>query len=187
LALVALAEGACDEALQRAEQSLREWSQLGEAVGLTNALSLVGSIERQRGALEQATEKLWSATDAYLDVGNLFGLHWMLWEFVLLSEAQNDHRSAVLLAGAAETLGQEIGGGAFIELVHITTPYERAAEALSGDEVDALRSTGHQLDLSEALALANERLRPSGPPRRSASFRDPSGAGGEPPPTTPAT
>ena len=153
LALTDLVDGQYDSASQWAELSLAEWSILSNTLAVINATCLLASIRRQQGSVEEAAELLQTAADTYLELGNLSGLHWILWEFAALQETTGDLEVAVLLASAADSIASQMDGGVLVELLRITPPYARAQALLGDDRVADLRAHGSRLNVREAIDL----------------------------------
>ncbi|MGH2711876.1 MAG: ATP-binding protein [Actinomycetota bacterium] len=150
----ALREGRPQEALPMVEEAFAIFRDLGNRFAVADALSGLGSVYRILGDRDGACDAHRKALDIFVEVGNPTGISMVLEEMAMVETMDGRHERALKLAGAAEALKDQIGGGAPAELMKAEETLLESRKSLDQHTAERAWEEGLQMDTDKAVAYA---------------------------------
>jgi predicted ATPase/class 3 adenylate cyclase len=151
-----LREGRPQDALPMVEEALAIFRELGNRFALADSLSGLGSVYRILGDSEAACAAQREALEMFVKVGNPTGIAMVLEEMAMVETMDGRHERALRLAGAANALKEEIGGGAPAELMRSGESLEESRLHLEPDAAERAWNEGREMGSDKAIAYALE-------------------------------
>ena len=157
LGMIALHEGAFDEASNRFEESIRLNREVGDAWMVAIGHNNLGTATRGLGDHDAAREHYAASLRAYRDYDDRWALAFLLEDIAVLVGQAGDPEVAFELLGAAESLRTTIGSPRGDALEQELADHLAAARATIGDgpaEVAIVRGRARGLPAAVELGLA---------------------------------
>jgi tetratricopeptide (TPR) repeat protein len=151
-----LREDRPEEGLPMVEEALAIYRDLGNLFATADSVSGVGSYYRRIGSTETATAMQREALDMFVEVGNPTGIAMVLEEIAMIETMEGRHERALRLAGAADALKDEIGGGAPAELIRSGESLEESRRSLDPETAERSWNEGREMGTDKAIAYALE-------------------------------
>lgn len=156
LAMLANGRGETDAALDLYERALKAYGMVGDRAEEARVLDELAWTYLAHGDPEAARTTFFESAQAYEDVGSVRGVGISLIGLAAVKTVDNRHRDAMMIAFAAERFSDEEG---VVNVYSEDNPgreyLDRAAEALSPDDIEQARTGGQRLTLREALRMGH--------------------------------
>ena len=151
-----LRKGRPQDALPMVEEALAIFRELGNRFALADSLSGLGSVYRILGDSDAACAAQREALEMFVKVGNPTGIAMVLEEMAMVETMDGRHQRALRLAGAANALKEEIGGGAPAELMLSGESLDESRRSLDPAAAERAWNEGRAMDADKAIAYALE-------------------------------
>jgi tetratricopeptide (TPR) repeat protein len=151
-----LREDRAEDGLPMVEEALAIYRDLGNLFATADSLSGLGSYYRRAGDSDTATTLQREALEIFVEVGNPTGTAMALEEMAMVETMDGRHERALRLAGAAEALKDQIGGGAPAELMRSEELLEEARRSLDPETAERAWQEGRDMGTDKAIAYAME-------------------------------
>jgi len=137
------------------EEVVAIWRRLGERLHLAFDLLWLAFAHGRVGHRQDARSAALEALELFREVDNRTGIGITLTDLAFLATWEGRHADAVRLAGASESLKEQVGGppGAIGGLLE-GDPAEEARAHLSTESAQRAWEEGRALSVAEAVALA---------------------------------
>jgi Tetratricopeptide repeat len=122
----------------------------------------MGSFYRIVGDTEAAGAAQREALERFIEVGNPTGTAMALEEMAIVESMEGRHERALRLAGAAEAMKEEAGGGAPAELMRSSESLEESRRSLDRDAAERAWAEGREMGADKAIAYALEGIETPG-------------------------
>jgi predicted ATPase/class 3 adenylate cyclase len=152
-----LQEGSPEDGLPMVEEGLGIYRELGNLFATADSLSGLGSYYRTLGDRDAATAAQREALEIFVEVGNPTGIAMVLEEMAMIETMEGQHERALRLAGAADALKDQIGGGAPAELMRSGESLEESRRNLDPETAERAWDEGREMGTDKAIAYALER------------------------------
>jgi len=149
-------EGRPEDGFPMVEEALVIYRELGNLFATADALSGLGSYYRTLGDSEAATAAQREALEMFVEVGNPTGIAMVLEEMAMIGTMDGRHERALRLAGAADGLKDQIGGGAPAELMRSGESLEESRRSLDPETAERAWDEGREMGTDKAIAYALE-------------------------------
>jgi predicted ATPase/class 3 adenylate cyclase len=150
-------EGRPEEGFPMVEEALAIFHGLGNVFATADSLSGLGSYYRALGDSDAATAAQREALEIFAEVGNPTGIAMVLEELAMIETMEGRHERALRLAGAADALKDQIGGGAPAELMRSGESLEESRRNLDPQAAERAWDEGREMGTDKAIAYALER------------------------------
>jgi predicted ATPase len=151
-----LQEDRPEEGLPMIEEALGIYRDLGNLFATADSVSGLGSYYRRIGDTETARSMQREALEMFVEVGNPTGIAMVLEEIAMIETMEGQHERALRLAGAADALKGEIGGGAPAELMRSGESLDESRRSLDPETAERSWSEGREMGTDKAIAYALE-------------------------------
>jgi tetratricopeptide (TPR) repeat protein len=151
-----LREGRREDGLPMVEEALSIYRDLGNLFATADSVSGLGSYYRREGDIDAATALQREALEIFVEVGNPTGIAMVLEEMAMIETMEGRHERALRLAGAADALKDQIGGGAPAELMRSGESFEESRRNLDPETADRAWDEGREMGTDKAIAYALE-------------------------------
>jgi predicted ATPase/class 3 adenylate cyclase len=155
-------EGRLEEGLTMVEEALSIYRELGNVFALADSLSGMGAFYRIVGDTEAAGAAQREALERFIEVGNPTGTAMALEEMAIVESMEGRHERALRLAGAAEAMKEEAGGGAPAELMRSSESLEDSRRSLDREAAERAWAEGRDMGADKAIAYALEGIETPG-------------------------
>jgi predicted ATPase/class 3 adenylate cyclase len=149
-------EGRPEEGLPMVEEALDIHRQLGNLFATADTLSGLGSFYRIVGDRDAAAAAQREALEIFVEVGNPTGIAMALEEMAMMETMEGRHERALRMAGAAEALREQTGGGPPAELMRSAESFERSRRQLDPETARRAWEEGRDLSADKAVEYALE-------------------------------
>jgi predicted ATPase/class 3 adenylate cyclase len=151
-----LREGRPEEGLPMVEEALAIYRDLGNLFAVADSLSGLGSFYRIVGDSAAATAAQRESLEKFVQVGNPTGIAMVLEEMAMIETIDGRYERALRLAGAADALKDQTGGGAPAELMRSAESFEEARRNLDPETAERAWDEGREMGTDKAIAYAVE-------------------------------
>ena len=151
-----LREDRSGDGLPMVEEALAIYRDLGNLFATADSVSGLGSYYRRAGDSDTATTLQREALEIFVEVGNPTGIAMALEEMAMIETMDGRHERALRLAGAADALKDQIGGGAPAELMRSEESLEQARRSLDPAAAERAWQEGRDMGTDKAIAYALE-------------------------------
>jgi tetratricopeptide (TPR) repeat protein len=151
-----LREGRPEEGLPMVEEALDIYRNLGNRFATADLLSGLGSFYRILGDCDAAAAAQREALEMFVEVGNPTGIAMTLEEMAMVETIEGRHERALRLAGAAEALKEQIGGGPPAELMRSAESFAESRRNLDPETANRAWEEGRDLSADKAIQYALE-------------------------------
>ena len=153
LAIRDLAAGDWDRALPVAERSVATWRRLGDRLQMADGLVWLGVVYIRAGRPADARSAIREALGLFRDVDSPMGIVSVILGLSYLARWEGRYQDAVRLAGAAESLREQVGGRPPLDFLagFIGDPEAEARARLPADAAEAAWEEGRRLGVEQAL------------------------------------
>ena len=148
--------GRPEEALPMVEEAMAIFRDLGNRFALADSLSGLGSVYRILGDGDAACAAHRQALEIFVEVGNPTGIAMVLEEMAMVETMNDRHERALRLAGAADALKDQIGGGAPAELMRSDESLGESRRKLDPETAERAWAEGREMRTDKAVAYALE-------------------------------
>jgi predicted ATPase/class 3 adenylate cyclase len=145
-----------ENGLPMVEEALGIYRELGNLFATADSLSSLGSYYRTIGDSEAAIAAQREALEMFVEVGNPTGIAMVLEEMAMIDTMDGRHERALRLAGAADALKDQIGGGAPAELMRSEESLEESRRSLDPETAERSWNEGREMGTDKAVAYALE-------------------------------
>jgi tetratricopeptide (TPR) repeat protein len=145
-----------EEGLPMVEEALEIYRELGNLFATADSLSGLGSYYRIVGDSDAARAAQRESLEIFVEVGNPTGIAMVLEEIAMIETMDGRHERALRLAGAADALKHQIGGGAPAELMRSAESFEESRRNLDPETAERAWDEGRELGTDKAVAYALE-------------------------------
>jgi predicted ATPase len=152
----ALRDGRPDDGLPMVEEALDIYRELGNLFAVADTLSGLGSLYRIVGDSHAAGAAQRESLRKFVEVGNPTGIAMVLEEMAMIETIDGRYERALRLAGAAEALKDQTGGGAPAELMRSAESLDEARRSLDPETAERAWAEGRDMDSDKAVAYALE-------------------------------
>jgi predicted ATPase/class 3 adenylate cyclase len=152
-----LREGRGEDGLPMVEEALAIYRELGNRFALADELSGLGSYYREAGVGDAAFAAQRESLEIFVEVGNPTGTAMVLEEMAMIEAMDGRHERALRLAGAADALKDQIGGGAPAELMRSDESLEESRRDLGREAAERAWDEGRGMSTDKAVAYALDR------------------------------
>jgi tetratricopeptide (TPR) repeat protein len=149
-------KGRPEDGFPMAEEGLAIFRELGNLFATADSLSGLGSYYRIVGALDTARAAQRESLEIFVEVGNPTGIAMVLEEIAIVEAADGQHERALRLAGAADALKKQIGGGAPAELMRSDESLDELRRNLDPETAERAWDEGREMGTDKAIAYALE-------------------------------
>jgi tetratricopeptide (TPR) repeat protein len=147
-----LAAGDWDRALPVAERSVATWRRLGDHLQMADGLVWLGVVYIRAGRPADARSAIREALGLFRDVDSPMGIVSVILGLSYLARWEGRYQDAVRLAGAAESLREQVGRPPLDFLAgFIGDPEAEARARLPADAAEAAWEAGRRLGVEKAL------------------------------------
>jgi predicted ATPase/class 3 adenylate cyclase len=143
--------------------SVRMFRGLDNPFGLAWALHLEGLALAVLGRPDEAEISLREAMGIFLPSDDRSALALLVADLSILAESRGEIEQALRLAGAAESVEEEIGTGLLVSDTTVAKRLQRLRASVPGPEAEPLLAEGRTMSVEQALAYAKEWLGPTDP------------------------
>jgi len=147
--------GHLDEALELWAEARAAYAALGNDGEVRQTDAGIAAVLHQLGRTDEAVILLGEVVEAMVDADDVSGTI-MAIDFLAAVAGATNAEPAVRLAGAADSLRAEAGGGLSAESVGLDPARSVASGTMDGTEIDTAWSQGQALTLEEAVVLARK-------------------------------
>jgi non-specific serine/threonine protein kinase len=130
---------------------------VGNLFSTAESLAGLGSFYLRFGDSGAAAAAQREALSIFVEVGNPTGIATALEEMAMVETMEGRHERALLLAGAASALKNDVGGGPPAELMRSEEVLDESRRSLDPEAADAAWNEGAAMGVDKAIALALER------------------------------
>lgn len=145
-----------EEGLPMVEEALEIYRELGNLFATADSLSGLGSYYRIVGDSDAARAAQRESLEIFVEVGNPTGIAMVLEEIAMIETMDGRHERALRLAGAADALKHQIGGGAPAELMRSAESFEESRRNLDPETAERAWDQGREMGTDKAVAYALE-------------------------------
>jgi predicted ATPase/class 3 adenylate cyclase len=149
-------EGRPEDGFPMLEEALTIFRELGNLFATADSLSGLGSYYRLIGESEAADTAQREALEIFVEVGNPIGIAMVLEEMAMTETMDGRYERALRLAGAADALKDQIGGGAPAELMRSAESLDESRRNLDPETAERAWSEGRDMSADKAVAYALE-------------------------------
>jgi predicted ATPase/class 3 adenylate cyclase len=151
-----LAAGNWDRPVARAEEAVATWRRAGDRFHLADALVWLAVVYARAGRRADARSAVLEALGLFRAVDSPMGIVSVVLGLAYLVRWEDRYEDALRLAGAAESLREQVGGRAPLDFLagFIGDPEAEARAHLSEDAARRAFQEGRTMDVEKALALA---------------------------------
>ena len=149
-----LREGIPDTGLPMVEEAIGMYRALGNQFATADSISGLGSFYRRVGDSEAAAAMQREALEIFVDVGNPTGIAMVLEEMAMVETIDGHYERALRLAGAADALKDQTGGGAPAELMRSDESLAEARRHLDPEAAERAWTEGQEMGTDKAIAYA---------------------------------
>jgi predicted ATPase len=151
-----LAAGAWDRALPVAEQAVDRWRRIGDRLQMADGLVWMAVIYACAGRPADARAAIGEALRVFREVDSPIGIVSVLLGLSYLARWEGRYQDAVRLAGAADSLRDQVGGKPPLDFLagFVGDPEAEARAHLPEDVAEAAWEEGRRLSVDAALAQA---------------------------------
>jgi predicted ATPase/class 3 adenylate cyclase len=151
-----LREGRPEEGLPMVEEALAIHRELGNLFATADSLSGLGSFYRILGDCDAAAAAQREAMEMFVEVGNPTGIAMTLEEMAMVETIEGRYERALRLAGAAEALREQTGGGPPAELMRSAESFAESRRNLDPEAGERAWAEGREMDADKAVQYALE-------------------------------
>jgi predicted ATPase/class 3 adenylate cyclase len=151
-----LREGRPEEGLPMVEEALDIYRDLGNRFATADLLSGLGSFYRILGDCDAAKGAQQEALEMFVEVGNPTGIAMTLEEMAMVETIEGQHERALRLAGAAEALREQTGGGPPAELMRSAESFAESRRNLDPEAGKRAWAEGRGMNADKAIQYALE-------------------------------
>jgi predicted ATPase/class 3 adenylate cyclase len=151
-----LREGRPEQGLPMVEEALAIHRELGNLFATADSLSGLGSFYRILGDCDAAAAAQREALEMFVEVGNPTGIAMTLEEMAMVETIEGRHERALRLAGAAEALREQTGGGPPAELMRSAESFAESRRNLDPEAGERAWAEGREMDADKAIQYALE-------------------------------
>ena len=153
LAIRDLAAGEWDRPLATAERSVATWRRLGDRLQMADGLVWLGVVYIRAGRPADARSAIREALGLSRDVDSPMGIVSVILGLSYLARWEGRYQDAVRLAGAAESLREQVGGRPPLDFLagFIGDPEAEARARLPTDAAEAAWEEGRRMGVDAAL------------------------------------
>jgi predicted ATPase/class 3 adenylate cyclase len=149
-------EGRPEDGLPMLDEALDIFRDLGNLFATADSLSGLGSYYRILGDSEAARAAQRESLEIFVEVGNPTGIAMVLEEIAVIETMDGRHERALRLAGAADALKHQIGGGAPAELMRSDESLAESRRSLDPETAERAWEEGREMGTDKAVAYALE-------------------------------
>jgi predicted ATPase/class 3 adenylate cyclase len=151
-----LAAGNWDRALATGEQVVANWRRTGDRLQLADGLTWLAVGYARAGRPADARPAIGEALRLFREVDSPMGIVSVILGLSYLARWEGRYQDAIRLAGAAESLREQVGGRPPLDFLagFLGDPDAEARASLPEDAARAAWEEGRRLGVDEALALA---------------------------------
>ena len=149
-------EGRPEDGFPMLEEALTIFRELGNLFATADSLSGLGSYYRFIGESEAATAAQRQALEIFVEVGNAIGIAMVLEEMAMTETMDGRHEKALRLAGAADALKEQMGGGPPAELMRSAESLDESRRNLDPETAERVWNEGRDMSPDKAVAYALE-------------------------------
>src|SRR5918996_385327 len=142
---------------QAVAEALDIYRELGNLFSTAESLAGLGSFYLRFGDSRAAAAAQREALSIFVEVGNPTGIATALEEMAMVETMEGRHERALLLAGAASALKNDVGGGPPAELMRSEEVLDESRRSLDPEAADAAWNEGAAMGIDKAIAFALER------------------------------
>jgi tetratricopeptide (TPR) repeat protein len=153
-----LREGRPEEGLPMVEEALGIYRNLGNRFATADLLSGLGSFYRILGDCDAAAAAQREALEMFVEVGNPTGIAMTLEEMAMVETIEGRHERALRLAGAAEALREQTGGGPPAELMRSAESFAESRRNLDPETGERAWAEGREMSADKAIQYALEEV-----------------------------
>jgi tetratricopeptide (TPR) repeat protein len=148
-----LAAGDWDRALPVAERAVATWRRLGDRLQMADGLVWLGVCYIRAGRPADARSAIREALGLFRDIDSPMGIVSVILGLSYLARWEGRYQDTVRLAGAAESLREQVGGRPPLDFLagFIGDPEAEARARLPADAAEAAWEEGRRLGVEEAL------------------------------------
>ena len=148
-----LAAGDWDRALPVAERAVATWRRLGDRLQMADGLVWLGVCYIRAGRPADARSAIGEALGLFRDIDSPMGIVSVILGLAYLARWEGRYRDAVRLAGAAESLREQVGGRPPLDFLagFVGDPEAEARARLPADAAEAAWEEGRRLSVDAAL------------------------------------
>ncbi|HEX5878245.1 MAG TPA: adenylate/guanylate cyclase domain-containing protein [Actinomycetota bacterium] len=156
LAIRDLAAGAWERPVAIAEQAVATWRRLGDRLQMGDGLVWLAVVYARAGRQGDARSAIGEALRLFREVDSPMGIVSVILGLSYLARWEGRYQDAVRLAGAAESLRDQVGGRPPLGFLvgFVGDPEAEARARLPGDAAEAAWEEGRRLSVDAALAPA---------------------------------
>ena len=156
LAIRDLAAGAWERPVAIAEQAVATWRRLGDRLQMGDGLVWLAVVYARAGRQGDARSAIGEALRLFREVDSPMGIVSVILGLSYLARWEGRYQDAVRLAGAAESLRDQVGGRPPLGFLvgFVGDPEAEARVRLPGDAAKAAWEEGRRLSVAAALAPA---------------------------------
>jgi hypothetical protein len=140
------------------EEALEIHREMGNLFATADSLSGLGSFYRMLGDCDAAAAAHREAMEIFVEVGNPTGIAMTLEEMAMVETIEGRHERALRLAGAAEALREEIGGGPPAELMRSAESFAESRRNLDPEAGERAWAEGREMSADKAVHYALEEV-----------------------------
>jgi hypothetical protein len=156
LAIRDMAAGRWDRPLAIAEQGVTNWRRIGDRHQLGDLMVWLAVVYARAGRPADARSAIGEALGLFREVDSPMGIVSVILGLAYLARWEGRHQDAVRLAGAAESLREQVGGRPPLDFLagFLGDPEAEARARLPADAAEAAWEEGRRLSMDAALGLA---------------------------------
>ncbi|HYZ10630.1 MAG TPA: adenylate/guanylate cyclase domain-containing protein [Actinomycetota bacterium] len=158
LATMAYGDEDWEQVARLSTDSVEMFRRLDNPFGLAWALHLQGLALAILGRPDEAEASLREAMDIFLGTEDRSAAALLLADLAILADSRGQHDRALRLAGAAETVEQEVGTGLLVSDSTVSKWLRRLRGRLPELETEPLLDEGRAMSMDEALAYGKQGL-----------------------------
>jgi predicted ATPase/class 3 adenylate cyclase len=154
-----MAAGRWDRPLAIADQAVATWRRIGDRLQMGDALVWLAVVYARAGRPADARAAIGEALGLFRDLDSPMGIVSVILGLSYLARWEGHHADAVRLAGAAESLREQVGGRPPLDFLagFVGDPEAEARAQLPADDARRAWEEGRRLSLDAALALGDLR------------------------------
>jgi non-specific serine/threonine protein kinase len=130
------------------------YRELGNVFATADSLSGLGSYYRRVGDGEAAAAAQREALEIFVEVGNPTGIAMVMEEMAMVETMDGRYERALRLAGAADALKDQTGGGPPAELMQSDESLAEARRNLDAEAAERAWTEGQEMGTDKAIAYA---------------------------------
>jgi tetratricopeptide (TPR) repeat protein len=148
-----MAAGRWDPSLGDAERVVATWRRIGDRLQLGDGLVWLGVVYARLGRPADARSAIGEALALFREVDSPMGIVSVILGLAYLARWEGRHQDAVRLAGAAESLREQVGGRPPLDFLagFLGDPEAEARARLPADAAQQAWEEGRRLGVEEAL------------------------------------